>query len=92
VKFRRTFPSKPKDFVILGTNLLENQNNVKKHSNYARGLIQENARFAVQKNLSLSQRSMWRSQENMLLILDIIDVKDVVQNENKTFDKNYQEI
>jgi len=39
VKFRRTFPSKPKDFVILGTNLLENQNNVKKHSNYARGLM-----------------------------------------------------
>jgi rRNA processing protein Krr1/Pno1 len=35
---------------------------------------------------------MWRSQENILLILDIIDVKDVVQNENKTFDKNYQEI
>ena len=39
MKFRRTFPSKPKDFVILGTNLLENQNNVKKHSNYARGLM-----------------------------------------------------
>ena len=62
MKFRRTFPSKPKDFVILGTNLLENQNNVKKHSNYARGLVNL-SEYALSNNQLTKHKLQERMQE-----------------------------